>query len=62
MKRHLASHGLTPNEYRAKSGLAGDYPMVAPQYAAERSAMAKKIGFGRKPAPKPKGRKTTKAK
>ena len=62
MKRHLASHGLTPNEYRAKWGLAGDYPMVAPQYAAERSAMAKKIGFGRKPSPKPKGRRTTKTK
>jgi predicted transcriptional regulator len=50
LKRHLSSLGLTPAEYRAKWGLAADYPMVAPNYKATRSALAKKIGLGRKPA------------
>lgn len=49
MKRHLASHGLTPQQYRAKWGLPADYPMTAPNYSATRSAMAKDIGLGRKP-------------
>ena len=50
LKRHLqADHGLSPSDYRVKWSLPGDYPMVAPSYAAERSAMAKKIGLGRKP-------------
>jgi predicted transcriptional regulator len=48
LKRHLAGHGLTPQEYRAKWGLPRDYPMVAPNYAAARSELAKKIGLGRK--------------
>ena len=48
LKRHLATaHGTTPDQYRAKWGLAADYPMVAPEYAATRSAMAKKLGLGR---------------
>ena len=38
---------LTPDEYRARWGLAPDYPMVAPNYAEQRSAFAKKIGLGR---------------
>jgi len=38
---------MTPDEYRAKWGLAPDYPMVAPNYAEQRSAFAKKIGLGR---------------
>ena len=38
---------LTPDEYRAKWGLAPDYPMVAPRYAEQRSEFAKKIGLGR---------------
>jgi predicted transcriptional regulator len=51
LKRHLAArHGLTPDQYRRRWGLAKDYPMVAPAYAAQRSAMAKRIGLGRKPA------------
>ncbi len=51
LKRYLAtSHGMTPAEYRAKWGLPSDYPMVAPAYAARRSALAKTIGLGRKPA------------
>ncbi|KUM27532.1 MucR family transcriptional regulator [Mesorhizobium loti] len=50
LKRHLSTHyGLTPDEYRAKWGLPSDYPMVAPNYAAARSALAKTMGLGRKP-------------
>jgi predicted transcriptional regulator len=49
LKRHLMTHyGQTPDEYRAKWGLPRDYPMVAPNYAAARSALAKKMGLGRK--------------
>jgi predicted transcriptional regulator len=48
LKRHLRStYNLTPDEYRAKWGLAADYPMVAPRYAEQRSEFAKKIGLGR---------------
>jgi predicted transcriptional regulator len=51
LKRHLAArHGLTPEEYRRRWGLAKDYPMVPPAYAAQRSALAKQFGLGRKPA------------
>ena len=46
LKRHLAAHGLTPEQYRAKWKLPSDYPMVAASYAATRSAMAKAIGLG----------------
>ena len=46
LRRHLTQHGLTPQQYREKWKLAPDYPMVAPNYAALRSAMAKKIGLG----------------
>ncbi len=50
LKRHLrTTYGLTPEEYRAKWGLPPDYPMVAPNYAKQRSEFAKKIGLGRKP-------------
>ena len=50
LKRHLmTSYGMTPEEYRAKWGLKPDYPMVAPNYAAKRQELAKKIGLGRKP-------------
>jgi len=50
LKRHLrTTYRLTPEAYRAKWGLPADYPMVAPNYAAQRSAFAKKIGLGRKP-------------
>lgn len=63
LKRHLGVHyGLTPDEYRAKWGLPADYPMVAPNYAATRSALAKSMGLGRKakepePMPVKRGRK-----
>ncbi|MER9398351.1 MucR family transcriptional regulator [Mesorhizobium sp. M0615] len=48
MKRHLGLLGMTPDEYREKWGLSRDYPMVAPNYAAKRSALAKASGLGRK--------------
>ncbi len=48
LKRHLRStYNMTPDEYRLRWGLAPDYPMVAPNYAEQRSAFAKKIGLGR---------------
>jgi predicted transcriptional regulator len=46
LRRHLARHGLTPEQYRTKWKLPSDYPMVARKYAAQRSALAKKIGLG----------------
>ena len=50
LKRYLRSnYRLSPEEYRAKWGLPADYPMVAPNYAAQRSEFAKKIGLGRTP-------------
>jgi predicted transcriptional regulator len=62
LKRHLATaYNMTPEEYRAKWGLKPDYPMVAPNYAAKRRELAKKIGLGRKPripAPAPEPVKT----
>ncbi|MGY2048885.1 MucR family transcriptional regulator [Methylobacterium sp. JK268] len=50
LKRHLSGRGLTPEQYRTKWGLPVDYPMVAANYAAQRSELAKSIGLGRKPA------------
>jgi predicted transcriptional regulator len=49
LRRHLATNGLTPVEYRERYGLKPDYPMVAENYSESRRAMAKKIGLGRKP-------------
>jgi len=46
LKRHLGTHGLTPDQYRMKWNLPADYPVVAPNYAATRSALAKAIGLG----------------
>src|SRR5262245_18677101 len=47
LKRHLRTrYSMTPDEYRAKWGLAHDYPMVAPNYAKERSNLAKRMGLG----------------
>lgn len=48
LKRHLALNGLTPAEYRERYGLKSDYPMVAADYSAQRGAIAKKLGLGRK--------------
>lgn len=51
LKRHLnTAYGLTPEQYRTKWGLPVDYPMVAPNYAEARSALAKSMGLGRKAA------------
>ena len=47
LKRHLRTqYGLTPEQYREKWSLPGDYPMVAPNYAAARSQLAKQMGLG----------------
>ncbi len=49
LKRHLMTHyQMTPDQYRQKWGLAADYPMVAPNYAEQRRALAKAIGLGTK--------------
>ena len=54
LKRHLrTTYNMSPEEYREKWGLASDYPMVAPNYSATRSALAKSNGLGRKAAPTP---------
>ena len=59
LKRHLKSaYDMTPEEYRAKWNLPADYPMVAPNYSAERSNFAKKIGLGRKKEKARKPRRT----
>ena len=49
LKRHLKTrYNMTPDDYRERWGLGPDYPMVAPNYAAQRSTLAKKIGLGTK--------------
>ncbi|CAO4174845.1 MucR family transcriptional regulator [Methylorubrum extorquens] len=58
LKRHLRVHGLSVEEYRARYGLPSDYPSVAANYSASRSALAKQLGLGNprknvEPAPKP---------
>lgn len=57
LKRHLTLQGYTAKSYREAFGLPDNYPMVAPEYAATRRALALKIGLGRKP-----GTRTGKAK
>ena len=62
LKRHLmAEHGLTPDEYREKWGLKDDYPMASPNYAAQRSEMARSIGLGQR-GPRKKATPRRKAK
>lgn len=48
LRRHLTTHGLTPEQYRERYNLKSDYPMVAPSYSDARREMAKKIGLGSK--------------
>jgi predicted transcriptional regulator len=49
LRRHLReAHGLSPDEYRARWGLAADHPLIAPGYSARRAAIAKASGFGRR--------------
>jgi predicted transcriptional regulator len=58
LKRHIGILGMTPDQYREKWGLPADYPMAAPAYAAQRSALAKGMGLGlqnRKSAPETSG-------
>jgi predicted transcriptional regulator len=58
LKRHLRStYNMTPDEYRSRWGLTPDYPMVAPNYAEQRSAFAKKIGLGRGAGRQPAAKK-----
>lgn len=64
LRRHLSTHGMTPEQYRERYNLKADYPMVAESYSEARRAMAHRIGLGQKgrqakaaaaaPAPKPK--------
>jgi predicted transcriptional regulator len=57
LKRHLRSaYGMTPEDYRRKWGLPSDYPMVAPNYAAQRADFARSIGLGRNRTPGKKKR------
>lgn len=52
LRRHLrAAFGLTPDQYRAKWGLPDSYPMVAPNYSAARSSLAKELRFGHRRSP-----------
>lgn len=48
LRRHLAAHGLTPEEYRARYNLRPDYPMVAETYSERRRALARELGLGQK--------------
>ena len=64
LKRHLSKHGFDPYSYRLRYGLPNDYPMVAANYAAQRSGLARSSGLGRPgaaqaraEAPKGHGRK-----
>jgi len=63
IKRHLSTdHKLSPAEYRRRWGLPVSYPMVAPNYAKVRSALAKKIGLGRQASPVGTGQKRARKK
>jgi len=53
LKRHLATHGLSPDEYRERYNLPKSYPLVAPSYSEARRAVATRLGLGRKPVPAP---------
>ncbi len=58
LKRHLmTAHSMSPDEYRERWGLPRDYPLVSPNYAKQRSALAKKMGLGQKPGTKVKARR-----
>jgi len=61
LKRHLTANGLSPQSYRERYGLPADYPMVAPSYAEQRSALAKAIGLGQPGAMADRERKGRKA-
>ncbi|HXV23386.1 MAG TPA: MucR family transcriptional regulator [Alphaproteobacteria bacterium] len=53
LKRHLkTAYNMTPEQYRERWGLPADYPMVAPNYAKQRSRLAKEIGLGTRSRPR----------
>lgn len=54
LRRHLSTHGMTPEQHRERYNLKSDYPMVAQTYSESRRDMAKKIGLDRKPGRKAK--------
>jgi predicted transcriptional regulator len=57
IKRHLSTaHGMTPAQYRERWKLSADYPLVAPNYASQRSELAKKIGLGNRSGSRPRKR------
>lgn len=58
LKRHLAGRGLTIAEYKTKWGLPNDYPSTAPNYSAQRSALAKQLGLGQGGRAAPEGAPT----
>ncbi|MBP29782.1 MucR family transcriptional regulator [Methylobacterium sp.] len=74
LRRHLTLRGLTPEAYRAKWGLAPDYPMTAQSYSEQRSQLARSLGLGQpraataapapepEPAPQPIGKRRTRSK
>lgn len=58
LKRHLkTAYNMSPEEYRERWGLPADYPMVAPNYARQRSSLAKEIGLGTTGSKKNRGKK-----
>ncbi len=60
LKRHLQSaYNMSPEQYRERWGLPSDYPLVAPNYAQRRSALAREIGLGRKISATGEGKKDT---
>jgi predicted transcriptional regulator len=61
LKRHLATHGLTPAQYRERFELKADYPMIAPSYAQQRSEIALHLALGRLKKPARRGRKKSTA-
>jgi predicted transcriptional regulator len=74
LRRHLTLRGLTPEAYRAKWGLAPDYPMTAQSYSEQRSQLARSLGLGQprakpadaapeaEPAPRPAGKRRSRSK
>ena len=55
LQRHVTAHGLTAKAYQERYGLSSNYPLTAPSYSAARSALAMKMGLGRKATPEPVG-------
>jgi predicted transcriptional regulator len=61
LRRHLGSHGLTRDEYRARWRLSSDHPLTAPSYSEARSGLAKQLGLGRKRGGRPASKPSSKA-